>query len=47
MVTATLQTTYNAMSQWITGLPLNTKTTNLITLSHLPPIEAYLDYLSL
>jgi len=46
-VTATLRTTYNAVAQWITGLPLNTRTTNLITLSHLPPMEVYLDYLSL
>jgi len=46
-VTATLRTTYNAVAQWITRLPLNTRTTNLITLSHLPPMEAYLDYLSL
>jgi len=34
------------VAQWITGLPLFTQTTNLITLSHLPPMEAYLDYLS-
>ena len=46
-VTATLRTTYSAVARWITGLPLNTRTTNLITLSHLPPMEAYLDYLSL
>jgi len=47
MITATLRTTYNSVAQWITGLPLNTRTTNLITLSQLPPMEAYLDYLSL
>jgi len=47
MITATLRTTYNSVTQWITGLPLNTRTTNLITLSQLPPIEVYLDYLSL
>jgi hypothetical protein len=43
MITATLQTTYNSVARWITGLPLNTRTTNLITLSQLPPMEAYLD----
>jgi len=42
-----LKTTYNAVARWITGLPLNTTITNLITLAHLPPMEAYLDYLSL
>jgi len=47
MITATLRTTYNSVTQWITGLPLNTRMTNLITLSQLPPMEAYLDYLSL
>ena len=47
MITATLRTTYNSVAQWITGLPLNTRTTNLITLSQLPSMEAYLDYLSL
>ena len=38
---------YNTVARWITGLPHNTRTTNLITLAHLPPMEAYLDYLSL
>jgi len=42
-----LRVAYNTVAQWITGLPLNTRTTNLITLAHLPPMEAYLDYLSL
>jgi len=42
-----LKTTYNAVARWITGLPLNTRITNLITLAYLPPMEAYLDYLSL
>jgi ribonuclease HI len=46
-VIATLKVAYNAVARWITGLPLNTRTTNLITLAHLPPMEAYLDYLSL
>ena len=44
---AALRATYNTIARWITGLPLNTRTTNLITLAHLPPMEAYLDYLSL
>jgi len=46
-VTTTLKITYNSIARWITGLPLTTRTTNLITLAHLPPLEAYLDYLSL
>jgi ribonuclease HI len=46
-VVAILKVAYNAVARWITGLPLNTRTTNLITLAHLPPMEAYLDYLSL
>jgi ribonuclease HI len=46
-VISTLKLTYNSVARWITGLPLNTRTTNLITLAHLPPMEAYLDYLSL
>jgi len=43
-VVATLRVAYNAVARWITGLPLNTRTTNLITLAHLPPMEKYLDY---
>ena len=46
-VVATLKVAYNAAARWNTGLPLNTRTTNLITLAHLPPMERYLDYLSL
>jgi hypothetical protein len=46
-VVATLKVAYNTVARWITGLPLNTRTTNLITLAHLPPMETYLDYLSL
>jgi len=45
--TNTLKTTYNAVARWITGLPFNTRITNLIMLAHLAPIEVYLDYLSL
>jgi len=47
MIMATLNTTYNSITQWITGLPLNTRTSNLITLTQLPPLETYLDYLLL
>jgi len=47
VVITALRPTYNTIARWITGLPLNTRTTNLITLAHLPPLEAYLDYLSL
>jgi ribonuclease HI len=46
-VISPLKLTYNAVARWITGLPLNTRTTNLITLAQLPPMEVYLDYLSL
>ena len=46
-VIAILKVAYNAVARWITGLPLNTRTTNLITLAHLPPMDTYLDYLSL
>jgi len=47
MLTSALKLTYNAIARWITGLPYNTRITNLLTLAHLPPMEAYLDYLSL
>jgi len=47
MVTATISTTYNSIARWITGLPLNTRISNLLTLAQLPPLEAYLAYLSL
>jgi len=47
VASAMLSVTYNAVARWITGLPLNTRTTNLITLAHLPPMAAYLDFLSL
>ena len=47
MLSSTLKITYNAIGRWITGLPYNTRLTNLLTLTNLPPMEAYLDYLSL
>ena len=47
IIMATLNTTDNSITRWITGLPLNTRTSNLITLVQLPPLRAYLDYLSL
>ena len=46
-VSAMLSVTYNTVARWITGLPLIIRTTNFITLAHLPPMAAYLDYLSL
>jgi len=46
-VAATRKVVYNTVARWISGLPLNTRTMNLTTLAHLPPMEAYLDYLSL
>jgi len=46
-VITALRAIYNTIARWITGFPLNTRTTNLITLAHLPPMEAYLDYVSL
>jgi len=33
MITATLNTSYNLIARWITVLPLNTRTSNLITLT--------------
>jgi hypothetical protein len=30
----------------VTGLPITTKTENLLTCVHLPPLDAYLDYLT-
>jgi ribonuclease HI len=47
MLTSTLKLTYSAIARWITGLPYNTRISNLLTLAHLPPMDAYLDYLSL
>src|SRR3978361_35885 len=47
MLTSSLKLTYNAIARWITGLPYNTRISNLLTLAHLSPMEAYLDYLSL
>jgi len=47
MVASTLKHINNAIVWCITGLPYNTRLTNLLTLAHLPPMEAYLDYLSL
>jgi len=47
MIAATLNATYNSIARWNTGLPLNTRISNLITLAQLPPLEAYLNYLPL
>jgi len=46
-VVDTLKVVFNAVARWITGLPLNTRTTNHTTFAYLPPMETYLDYLSL
>jgi hypothetical protein len=34
------------MARWITGLPITTKTENLLSCACLPPLDAYLDYLT-
>jgi len=47
MIIAILNTIYNLIAHWITGLPLNTRTSNPITLTQLPILESYLDYMSL
>jgi len=47
MVTSTLKCTCNAIAWWITGLPYNTRLTNLLMLAHLPLMEAYHDSLLL
>jgi hypothetical protein len=41
-----LSKAYNKMARWITGLPITTKISNLLTCAHLPPLDAYLDYLT-
>jgi hypothetical protein len=36
-----LSKAYNKMARWITGLPITTKTENLLTCAHLPLLDAY------
>jgi hypothetical protein len=45
-IISTLQTTYNAATGWITGLPANTWIPKLLICANLPPLEIYLNYLS-
>jgi ribonuclease HI len=42
-----IRMTYNAAARWITGLPMSTSTVKLLTVAQLPPLAAYLDYLTL
>jgi ribonuclease HI len=39
--------TYHAAARWITGLPMSTSIAKLLTVAQLPPLVAYLDYLTL
>jgi ribonuclease HI len=39
--------TYHAAARWITGLPMSTSIGKLLTVAQLPPLVAYLDYLTL
>jgi hypothetical protein len=41
-----LATAYHSAVRWATGLPPSTRISNLLTCAHLPPLNAYLDYLS-
>jgi ribonuclease HI len=38
---------YHAAARWITGLPISTSIVKLLTVAQLPPLIAYLDYLTL
>jgi ribonuclease HI len=46
-VQSLLETTYNRIARWITGLPMSTRISKLLTAAQLPPMDAYLDYLSM
>jgi hypothetical protein len=41
-----LATAYHSAVRWATGLPPSTRISNLLTCTHLPPLNVYLDYLS-
>ena len=41
-----LELTYNTLARWVTGLPKTTAIPKLLAAAHLPPLSAYLDYLS-
>jgi hypothetical protein len=46
-VRSLLETTYNRIARWITGLPMSTRISKLLTAAQMPPMDAYLDYLSM
>jgi hypothetical protein len=46
-VQSLLETTYNRIARWITGLPMSRRISKLLTAAQLPPMDAYLDYLSM
>jgi ribonuclease HI len=46
-VQSVLATAYHRIARWITGLPMSTKISKLLTAAQLPPLDAYLDYLSM
>jgi hypothetical protein len=45
--TSALATAYHRIARWITGLPMSTRIPKLLTAAQLPPLKAYLDYLSM
>jgi hypothetical protein len=47
VVQSVLATAYHRIARWITGLPMSTKISKLLTAAQLPPLDAYLDYLSM
>jgi ribonuclease HI len=46
-VQSVLAAAYHRIARWITGLPMSTKISKLLTAAQLPPLDAYLDYLSM
>jgi hypothetical protein len=42
-----LEGTYHRIARWITGLPMSTRISKLLTAAQVPPLDAYLDYLSM
>jgi hypothetical protein len=46
-VQSLLETDYNRIARWITELPMSTRIAKLLTAAELPPMDAYLDYLSM
>jgi ribonuclease HI len=46
-VTSTLASAYHRIARWITGLPMSTRIPKLLTAPQLPPLNAYLDYVSM